>query len=65
MKTDRTTKALLAVIAISLGVIAAKDLGLVAGADAAGARAEVAVTNFTTSRNHFGETLFVRCTNCR
>jgi hypothetical protein len=66
MTTDRTTKALLAVIAVALSVIAAKDLGRVATAAAGyGEGQKVIVTNYQTKRNGFGELLFVHCTNCK
>lgn len=66
MQTDRTTKALLAVIALALSVIALEDLGLVGPARAGYDEArKVIVTNFKTHRNGFGELLEVRCVNCR
>ena len=70
MIADRTTKALLAVIAVSLAVIAAADLGLVgpggvAPAWAAGKGKNVIVTNFKVTRSGFGDLLHVHCTNCK
>ncbi len=70
MTADRTTKALLAVIAVSLAVIAAADLGLVgpgsiAPAWAAGTGKKVVVTNYRVTRSGFGDLLHVYCTNCK
>ena len=68
MIADRTTKALLAVIAVCLAVIAAADLGLVgpgAPAWAAGKGKNVIVTNFKVTRSGFGDLLHVHCTNCK
>ncbi len=66
MTTDRTTKLLLAVIALALSVIAARDLGLVGSAAAGfGEGQKVIVTNYQTNRNGFGQLLFVHCTNCK
>lgn len=70
MTTDRTAKALLAVIAVSLAVIALADLGLVGPgpigpAWAAGTGKNVVVTNFRTRRIGLGQVLEVYCTNCR
>jgi hypothetical protein len=64
MTTDRTTKALLAVIAVSLVVIALNDLGALATARAAVTGQPVAVTNLRTSQNRFAQVLHVRCENC-
>lgn len=70
MIADRTTKTLLAIIAISLVVIAAADLGVVgsgpvAPAWAAGKGKNVIVTNFQVTRSGFGDLLHVHCTNCK
>ncbi len=64
MPTDRTTKALLAVIAASLAVIALNDLGMLATAHATTKGTPVAVTNLKTSQNRFAQVLFVHCENC-
>lgn len=64
MTTDRTTKALLAVIAASLAVIALGDLGVLAPAQAGAKGTPVAVTNLRTSQNRFDQVLFVHCENC-
>ena len=66
MTTDRTTKLLLAVIALALSVIAARDLGLVGPATAGyGEGQKVIVTNYKTSRTAYGDVLYVHCTNCK
>ena len=64
MTTDRTTKTLLAVIAVSLAVIALNDLGALATARAKVTGQPVAVTNLRTSQNRFSQVLFVHCENC-
>ena len=65
MTTDRTTKALLAVIAASLAVIALNDVGALAPARAGVSQGQpVAVTNLKTSQNRFAQVLFVHCENC-
>ncbi len=74
MTSDRTTKALLAVIALALSVIAARDLGLVGPADLGligpaaagfGEGQKVIVTNYKTNRTAYGDILYVHCTNCK
>ena len=74
MTTDRTTKALLAVIALALSGIAARDLGLVGPADldlvgpataGFGEGQKVIVTNYKTSGTAYGDILYVHCTNCK
>ena len=57
MTIDRTTKALLAVIALN-------DLGALAPARAAAEGQPVALTNLRTSQNRFAQVLFVHCENC-